>query len=404
MHGHILLSIIHTPVINVRYDDYSMTSNRDDQQSITQTHLSRKQAESDALFLSIGEGAIATDEFGKISRVNQAALKILGFRAHELIGRWYPEAVIAEDERERPIRTLDRPITRALTSGKSISARLYYYRKDKRKIIVFLTVSAIVLRGKPIGAIQVFRDVTKEVELERAKDEFISLASHQLRTPASAVKQYAGMLLQGYAGELSETQRTMAKNIYESNERQLAIVNDLLRVAQVDAGKVQFRPEENDIVPIVKEVIRELSAKFADKQQHITFEEPSSPEIIGFFDRRLIRMVLENIIDNASKYTPAGKQITVSTHLSRHHLIIAIKDQGVGIKKEELPLLFQKFSRLPNPLSDEAGGTGLGLYWVKKIIDLHGGSITVHSRPGKGTAFTIRIPLAPNKGSQSTLL
>jgi PAS domain S-box-containing protein len=376
----------------------------DDQQRATQTNLDRKRAESDALFLSIGEGAIATDEHGRIARVNQAALDILGFKkAAELIGKWYPDVMIAEDEAGQPMQPMERPLTRALLTGKSISTRLTYIRKDKRKIIVYLTVSVVMLENEPIGAIQVFRDVTQEVELEQAKDEFISLASHQLRTPATAVKQYAGMLIQGYAGELTPTQQLMAESIYESNERQIAIVNDLLRVAQVDAGKVQLRLAVTDLVATTERVIEDLEPKFTVKNQRLSFARPKA-SITPLIDKTLIRMVIENIIDNASKYTPADKSVTISLRSNQHFAIIDIKDQGVGIKKEDLPLLFQKFSRLPNSLSEEVGGTGLGLYWAKKIVDLHGGSIVVHSQPDKGTTFSIRIPLAHDEQAQKTLL
>ncbi len=354
--------------------------------------------------MSIGEGAIATDEHGKISRINKAALDILGYKKPaELIGKWYPGTVIAEDENGVRIKPMERPLTKALLGGKATSTRLTYWRHDKRKIIVYLTVSPIMLDNEPIGAIQVFRDVTQEVELERAKDEFISLASHQLRTPATAVKQYAGMMIQGYAGELTPTQRSMAESIYESNERQIAIVNDLLRVAQVDAGKVQLRLEGADLVQIIGEVIEELEPKFTSKDQRLEFNRPDVT-ITPVIDQTLIRMVLENIIDNASKYTPDGKGIIVSVRTNQHFVVIDIKDQGVGIKKEDLPLLFTKFTRLPNSLSDEVGGTGLGLYWAKKIVDLHGGSITVHSQPEKGTTFTIRIPATHPEQDQKTLL
>lgn len=379
-------------------------ADEEDQQHMAKSSFDRKRAESDALFLSIGEGAIATDEHGRVSRVNQAALDILGFKkATELIGKWYPETIIAESEDGKRVRPVERPLTKALLTGKSVSTRLTYWRKDKRKIIVFLTVSAVMLDNEPIGAIQVFRDVTAEVELERAKDEFISLASHQLRTPATAVKQYAGMLIQGYAGGLTPTQRMMAENIYESNERQIAIVNDLLRVAQVDAGKVQLRLEEADLTTIVKGVIDELQPRFASKNQQLVFQQPAT-SLTPVIDQTLMRMVIENITDNASKYTPDGKSVTVSIRSNQHFALIDIKDQGVGIKKEDLPLLFQKFSRLPNSLSDQVGGTGLGLYWAKKIVDLHGGSITVHSQPDKGTTFTIRIPAAHVEQNQKTLL
>ncbi|HJQ08754.1 MAG TPA: ATP-binding protein [Candidatus Saccharimonadales bacterium] len=363
----------------------------------TSVALERKKAESDALFLSIGEGAIVTDEQGKISRVNQVALDILGYTAADLLGKWYPQVIVAEDEDERVIPNIHRPITSVFLTGRPVSARVYYRRRDGTKIIVFLTVSPVILDGRPMGAIEVFRNITREVELERAKDEFISLASHQLRTPATAVKQYAAMLIQGYAGELTDEQRAMAQTIYDCNERQITIVNDLLRVAQVDAGQVRLRPEDIDIVATIKSIIDDQASKFTARRQQVRYDSP--PEKLRVqVDPQLMRMVIENIVDNASKYTPKGKNIEVSLRPRKTHVAIHIKDEGVGMDTKDIPRVFQKFSRLQNPLSNSVSGTGLGLYWAKKIVDLHGGTIKVRSKTNKGTTFTIQIPLAVKSG------
>lgn len=354
--------------------------------------LAREKAESDALFLSIGEGAIVTDAKGTVSRINAAALEILGFAsAEEVLGKWYPGIVIAEDEAGNRIPNISRPITEVFITGKAIFRKLYYRRKDQTRVAVALTASPVLLDGKPIGAIQVFRDITEEVRLERAKDEFISLASHQLRTPATGVKQYAGMLLEGYAGDLTSEQHTMVQTIYESNERQITIINDLLRVAQVDAGKIQLLKLPTALAPLLTDILNEQAHKFRARAQTVRFRPPQE-NIWASIDVKHMRMVLENLIDNASKYTPADKRITVSIKKSAQGAEIRVADEGVGIPKDATDLIFEKFTRLDNPLSTEVGGTGLGLYWAKKIIDLHGARLTVQSTPGKGSAFTIWLP------------
>jgi len=353
--------------------------------------LARKKAESDALFLSIGEGAIVTDEHGRIARINQAALDILGYQETELVGQWFPQAVpsLTEDGSVTPL--IERPIVQVFLTGKSLSTRTYYQRKDNSPVAVYLTVSPVILENKPIGAIEVFRDVTKEVELERAKDEFISLASHQLRTPASAVKQYAGMLLQGYAGVMTKQQTRMVETIFECNERQITIINDLLKVAQVDAGKVQLQLAKVDITKIVYGILQDLASTFESRKQRVDYPVPSEGMHV-VMDSQLMRMVIENIVDNASKYTPEGKRIRVRLRERNGHVTVIVQDEGVGIDTQNIPQIFQKFSRLPNLLSNKVGGTGLGLYWAKKIVDLHGGTITVASTIEKGTTFTVHIP------------
>lgn len=229
------------------------------------------------------------------------------------------------------------------------------------------------------------------IELNRAKDEFISLASHQLRTPATGVKQYLGMVLEGFVGELSEAQHAILQKANESNERQLRIVSDLLKVAQVDAGKVRLRKSEVDVISLINDVIKEQRETFNQRNQTVVFDPPKG-DLKLHFDRDTIRMVLENLIDNASKYSGEDKTVTVEVEEHSNEAQIAIIDNGVGIKPEDQDKLFEKFSRIENPLSTQVGGTGLGLYWAKKIIDLHQGKVTLESTVGKGTKFTIHLP------------
>lgn len=229
------------------------------------------------------------------------------------------------------------------------------------------------------------------VELNRAKDEFISLAAHQLRTPATGVKQYLGMVIEGFVGELGDGQKAILQKANESNERQLRIVSDLLKVAQVDAGKVRLQKAEVDVVSLIKDVIKEQRETFDRRRQTIVFE-PHQSDLTLHFDRDTIRMVFENMIDNASKYSGEDKTVTVQLLEQADEAQIAIIDNGVGIKQEDQGKLFEKFSRIDNPLSTQVGGTGLGLYWAKKIIDLHDGRVTFNSVAGEGTKFTIHLP------------
>jgi PAS domain S-box-containing protein len=229
------------------------------------------------------------------------------------------------------------------------------------------------------------------VALNRSKDEFISLASHQLRTPATGVKQYVGMLLEGYAGRLTKKQKELLQIAFESNERQMAIIDDLLRVAQVDAGKVVLHKERADIVRLVQDVLKEQASRFEGRNQEIKFTT-QAPSMIALIDAKRMRMVFENLIDNASKYTPHGKKLMITITHNYNEIFVAIKDQGVGIAKNDIPKLFQKFSRVDNPLSTVVGGTGIGLYWAKRIVDIHEGAITVSSRLNQGSVFTVTLP------------
>ncbi|MFI5212575.1 MAG: ATP-binding protein [Candidatus Saccharimonadales bacterium] len=232
------------------------------------------------------------------------------------------------------------------------------------------------------------------IELNKTKDEFISLASHQLRTPATGVKQYIGMILEGFAGEVSQGQRTLLKKAYESNERQLSIVSNLLNVAQVDAGKVKLRKEPIELVELVADVIKEQRATLAARHQKVEYIH-AMPRLELVMDTARMRMVFENFLDNASKYSDAGKTIWVEITQNDRMAFVRITDQGVGIDLSDQSKLFVKFSRIYNPLSTHVDGTGLGLYWAKQIVDLHGGTIAIDSAIGEGTTFSINLPKHP---------
>ncbi len=228
------------------------------------------------------------------------------------------------------------------------------------------------------------------IALNRSKDEFISLASHQLRTPATGVKQYIGMMLEGFGGELSADQVHLLRVAYESNERQLAVIDDLLKVAQVDADKVVLKKERTDLVPLVGDIVREMSNKFKAKRQTVNID-CKARRMTVWLDQQKFRMALENIIDNANKYTPDGKTVTIRLFRRGRQVRISVIDQGVGIAKKDLDKLFQKFSRVNNSLTEVVGGSGLGLYWAKRIIVMHGGSIEVKSRLNRGSEFAITL-------------
>lgn len=356
----------------------------------TEDPASHRAAVAEALFTSMGEGAIVTNAQGYVSKINTIALDILGYEAGEILGAWYPTVVIAEDDRGNIIPNLERPITEVFLSGKPIFRKLFYRRKNGERIPVALTVSPIMLNDKPIGAIELFRDITEEVELENSKDEFISIASHQLRTPATIVKQYIGMILEGYSGKLTDSQAEMLRIAYENNEHQIDTINDLLKVAQADANKLSLVREPTDLVTLLQDVIREQRRKYTGKNLKLVFKTKHDT-VVATVDPLHLRMVFDNLLDNAYKYSHDDKTVSVELLQAAQYVQIKVKDQGVGIEEKDMHKLFQKFSRITNPLSF-VGGTGLGLYWAQKLIMLHNGTLTATSTIGKGTVFTIKIP------------
>lgn len=227
--------------------------------------------------------------------------------------------------------------------------------------------------------------------LNKAKDDFIALASHQLRTPATAVKQYISLLINEFAGPLSADQLQYMQIAYNSNERQLRIINDLLKTAQIDSNRYTLDKQRQDIVPLIESAIEELEVAFDMKGQTVSFTPLQSVE--ANIDANEMNLVLINLLENASKYSYPNSEIVITLHVTSDNVEISIADKGVGIDKRDIKRIFEKFIRIDNDLSDTVSGTGLGLYWVKRIITLHGGTIQVNSKIGKGSEFIVRLPL-----------
>lgn len=231
------------------------------------------------------------------------------------------------------------------------------------------------------------------LEINRSKDEFIALASHELRTPATAAKQYIGMLTDGFAGELTPPQQNFLERASENVERQLLIIDDILRVARMDLDKLSLNSVEVDIAQVLHAVIKDITPLIKKRGQYISFTIPNELLIV-MGEELYIRMALTNIVENASKYSFEGGKIQVELSKDNHNVMIKVTDNGVGIDKKDVDKLFVKFSRIHNALSIERGGTGLGLYWSREVVRLHAGDISVSSQPNKLTTFTICLPLA----------
>lgn len=232
----------------------------------------------------------------------------------------------------------------------------------------------------------------KEQAVELAKDELLSLASHQLRTPATGVKQYLGMILQGFAGEVPKSQRSLLDKAYASNDRQLHIINEILHLAKIESGRIVLARQETDLNNLLQDILAEQQSDIAAAKHIMHVKLPKRPFVLNV-DGHTLRMAIENIISNAVKYTPKGGEITITMHKTHAHIFIRVKDTGVGVSPNDTDKLFKQFTRLPNEMSLSVGGTGIGLYLAKHLVELHGGSISVKSVPGKGSTFTIVLPV-----------
>ena len=235
----------------------------------------------------------------------------------------------------------------------------------------------------------------QERGINDAKDNLLSLASHQLRTPATGVKQYLGLLLQGFAGDISPRQKTIIEKAYDGNERQLKTINDILYLARLGSGRIVLTKTAFSMGDLIRDVVHEMSDAIKEKQHKVTIRVPKNqPKFIG--DEHMIRMAVENILTNAVKYTHKKGEITIRSVRSKGQLKVSIEDNGVGIPDNQQEHMFQQFVRIDNELSIAVGGTGIGLYVVKNIAYLHNGHVEVTSQVGKGSKFSLILPSTRN--------
>ena len=365
----------------------------------------KKLAVREAMISSVGDGLVATDRDGKILLMNPAAEKMLLQNAKEVIGKNYVETVPAADKEGKIIPGEKRPLHAVLKQGKSFTnhSANYYVRKNGSKFPAAITSSPIKYQNSIIGAIITFRDITHEKEVDRMKTEFISLASHQLRTPLSAIRWFVEMLQNGDAGKLNRKQVELLGDIYQSTKRMIELVGDLLNISRMETGRIIIDPKPTHLGQLLEEVLKELKSKINSKRQKLAISyHPDLSEIN--IDPNLIRAVYLNLLSNAIKFTPEYGEITVIISKKGNDIISQITDTGWGIPKNEQAKIFQKFYRGSNIIKKVFEGTGLGLYLVKSIVEASKGKIWFKSQKNKGTTFWFSLPasgILPKKGEVS---
>lgn len=353
------------------------------------------QQRQEAILTSIGDAVFAIDTKQRIVLFNPAAEQVSGYTADEAIGKPYRDILKFVTEGSNKEETAF--ITRA-ESGKIATMTNNTVLVTKRGKEVPVADSAAPIhdaKGEIAGVIVVFRDVTDERALEQSKDEFVSVASHQLRTPLSAMNWYAEMLLNGDAGKLNKDQKEYLDEIYLGNQRMVELVNSLLDTSRLDLGKLAAQPEKLSLKDTVDSLQVEMKSAIDKKQISFKADIHKDSAVLQT-DRKLLRMILQNLMSNAIKYTPEHGTVTVIAHPTtvypeKAFVHIEVSDTGYGIPAKQQPKIFTKMFRADNVLEIE--GTGLGLYIVKEAAHKLGGRVSFTSEEKKGTTFTVEIPV-----------
>ncbi|MEI6228431.1 MAG: ATP-binding protein [Candidatus Saccharibacteria bacterium] len=340
------------------------------------------------------EQVFITDPEGIIIFANHGTEVITGYKVDEIMGKKVGTKNFWGGN--MPLEVYQKFWKTIKTDKKPYNGVFDNIRKNGTKYEVAATVTPILGDdGEVVYFVAIERDVTKEKEVDRAKTEFVSLASHQLRTPLSAINWYAEMLLNEDAGKINKDQKTYLDEIYRGNQRMVELVNALLNVSRLDLGTFEIAPVPLDVRKVIDDVAAEMKHLLETRKQKFTIDCPvKMPEFKA--DPKLMRVIIQNLVSNAIKYTPEGGKIEITVDYHKDHpktaYIIRVADTGYGIPTNQKDKIFTKLFRADNVRALDTEGTGLGMYIIKSILDEAGGDITFESTEGKGTTFKVTLP------------
>ncbi len=346
-----------------------------------------------AIFEAVGEGLIATDKRGVIFLLNPAAAAIVGIPFDKAKGMTLRAALkLFSEENGAP----HEETVASAFAGKSsrLPEKISLLNSEgKRTPVSGIVAPFFDERNRIQGVVAVIRDVTAERELDRQKSGFISIASHQLRTPLSTIRWFLDLLLGGDAGALKSQQREFLQDVYTSTTRMITLVGDLLDVSRIETGRIQMKKKAADLRALIRAAIGDHALEAAGKKLNVSLDcQKGLSEVM--IDPELMRVAIGNLIGNAVNYSPAGGEVTVRAGKEGEGAVVEIRDSGIGIPLRQQHRVFERFFRADNAVANETMGSGLGLYISKLIIDASGGKIWFESSEGKGTRFFVALPSA----------
>jgi signal transduction histidine kinase/CHASE3 domain sensor protein len=327
----------------------------------------RAAGEARAVFYAIADGVLLTDPFGRVTAVNRALEALTGWTEEEARGRPYAEVLPVNDQQGGAVDLLTR-----------------YGRK-----VPVAVSSAPILdpRSRVVGGVDVVRDVSREREIDEVKSALISTVSHELRTPLTLIHGFAELLV---LRDMSvERQRTAAEEILEASRRLARLIDDLLSVSRMESGRLVLDPRPLDLAAVVERILSPFRA-MADRHTLRAKLPGALPVLWGDPDK--VEQILTNLVGNAIKYSPEGGEVLVTVEHGEDSVQVSVRDQGIGMSPRDMGQLFEKFYRVDRDEVRRAGGTGLGLYITKRLVEMHGGRIWAESRPGVGSVFTFTLP------------
>ena len=344
-----------------------------------------------ATLQSLGSGVLMIESTGHISQFNAAARALFGVPEGVGLGQMFDE-VIHEPQIVELLNT-------TLKDGKEGRAEIEFELPGNHEPRIYQAQTTLV-RGEKggfpsvLGLATIFTDITEIRNVERMKTAFVSTVSHELRTPLTSIKGFVSTLLQDTEGYFDQETRLEFYEIIDNEcDRLKRLIDDLLNVSRIESGRaLQMNWGEFEPLAIIEKVMQ-AQRSYTDKHRLILDFNGEVPKIVGDADK--FDQILTNLLSNAIKYSPAGGEVRIEVDASNHDLTLRISDEGIGVPADKLPRIFEKFERVDNRDTRQAGGTGIGLFLVKHLVERHEGTIEVTSVVGQGTTFTVHLPLRP---------
>ena len=371
----------------------------DDNTSSLKNRLSAVESKSDVVINAIDDGVLAISKDGNIELINPSAQQIIGWDQGDALGLNWKSVLKLVTSDGKDVEDLENPIAQSLSKNQPThNDKLFLLTSSEKRILVSIVSSPVGTEGE--GVIVVFRDITKEKAEEREQAEFISTASHEMRTPVASIEGYLGLALNPATAHIDEKARDFITKAHESAQHLGRLFQDLLDISKVEDGRMKNNPKIINVNEFLKDIFDGLATKASEKQLNYIFmpdiidegkEKSLQPIFYANIDPDHFREVVSNLIENAIKYTPSG-EVVVNVTGDDKQISVSVKDSGIGIPAEDIPHLFQKFYRVDNSDTREIGGTGLGLYLSRRLAEAMSGNLRVESKYKEGSTFYLEIP------------
>jgi PAS domain S-box-containing protein len=355
-------------------------------------------SERTAILEGIADGVVVVNTEGQIIVANRAAEEILSVPANYLTGKSVQQFSVSTTSKDSSVLGLSWIKEWISRPWEQLVGQVFeeQYEAERRTVNVRLSVvqmPAPASADEILGAVALFRDISREVQADRAKIEFISTVSHELRTPLTSIKGYTDLLLMGAVGETNDAQRRFL-NIVKSNvDRLSSLVGDLLDISRMESGRIRLEIEPIELDQVLAQVISSMRGQFATSKITLTSDIPTNLPLISG-DRKRLTQVISNLMENTCRYTLAGGKAHLAVNINAGEVQIDISDTGIGISPEDQKHVFERFYRGDHPVVKERQGTGLGLSIVRSIVEMHGGKIWLTSALGEGSTFSFTLPIA----------